>query len=180
MIRRPPRSTLFPYTTLFRSGVLLVARQELVSRLDVEAAEHDVHAVRRRVREPHLLGSATEQTGEQLAPALHQGDDRVEVLVAGAAVFELEAHAGAGRIDRPARDGAVGSGIQVRAVLQHRELRSKLGRVHRAAHVRLQGVIVERSMHPDWLSNAYLVADEPGGSAVIIDSGGPSETLLEA
>src|SRR2546430_10523460 len=75
MIRRPPRSTLFPYTTLFRSGVLLVARQELVSRLDVEAAEDDVHAVRRRVREPHLLGSATEQTGEQLAPALHQGDE---------------------------------------------------------------------------------------------------------
>src|SRR2546429_3047285 len=25
MIRRPPRSTLFPYTTLFRSGVLLLA-----------------------------------------------------------------------------------------------------------------------------------------------------------
>src|SRR3989449_3277330 len=24
MIRRPPRSTLFPYTTLFRSGVVLV------------------------------------------------------------------------------------------------------------------------------------------------------------
>src|SRR5919201_4782901 len=35
-------------------------------------------------------------------------------------------------------------------------------------------------MHPDWLSNAYLVADEPGGTAVIIDSGGPSATLLEA
>src|SRR5256885_5642994 len=28
MIRRPPRSTLFPYTTLFRSGLLLVAAQE--------------------------------------------------------------------------------------------------------------------------------------------------------
>src|SRR6266496_4673972 len=26
MIRRPPRSTLFPYTTLFRSELLLVAR----------------------------------------------------------------------------------------------------------------------------------------------------------
>src|SRR3712207_8456479 len=26
MIRRPPRSTLFPYTTLFRSGVLLEHR----------------------------------------------------------------------------------------------------------------------------------------------------------
>src|ERR1017187_2736799 len=28
MIRRPPRSTLFPYTTLFRSGLALVDRQE--------------------------------------------------------------------------------------------------------------------------------------------------------
>ena len=35
-------------------------------------------------------------------------------------------------------------------------------------------------MHPDWLSNAYLVADEPGGTAVLVDSGGPSETLLAA
>src|SRR3712207_7567124 len=29
MIRRPPRSTLFPYTTLFRSGVAGVARGEV-------------------------------------------------------------------------------------------------------------------------------------------------------
>src|SRR3712207_7725731 len=29
MIRRPPRSTLFPYTTLFRSGLLESAREEL-------------------------------------------------------------------------------------------------------------------------------------------------------
>ncbi|MEA2367647.1 MAG: hydroxyacylglutathione hydrolase, partial [Thermoleophilaceae bacterium] len=35
-------------------------------------------------------------------------------------------------------------------------------------------------MHPEWLSNAYLVADEPGGRAVIIDSGGPAEPLVEA
>ena len=40
-------------------------------------------------------------------------------------------------------------------------------------------MIVERSMHPDWLSNAYLVADEPGGHAVVIDSGGPSQALLD-
>jgi glyoxylase-like metal-dependent hydrolase (beta-lactamase superfamily II) len=33
-------------------------------------------------------------------------------------------------------------------------------------------------MHPQWLSNAYLVADRPGGNAVIIDSGGPSAALL--
>ena len=41
-------------------------------------------------------------------------------------------------------------------------------------------VIVERSMSPQWLSNAYLVADEPGGRAVLIDSGAPPEPLLEA
>jgi hydroxyacylglutathione hydrolase len=41
-------------------------------------------------------------------------------------------------------------------------------------------VIVESSMHPQWLSNAYVVADEPGGHGVVIDSGGPSEPLVEA
>jgi glyoxylase-like metal-dependent hydrolase (beta-lactamase superfamily II) len=41
-------------------------------------------------------------------------------------------------------------------------------------------VIVERSMHPDWLSNAYLIADQPGGTAVFVDSGAPLEPLFEA
>jgi hydroxyacylglutathione hydrolase len=41
-------------------------------------------------------------------------------------------------------------------------------------------MIIERSMQSDWLSNAYLVGDEEGGTAVVIDSGGPSEPLLEA
>lgn len=40
--------------------------------------------------------------------------------------------------------------------------------------------IVERSMHSGYLSNAYVVADEPGGTAVIVDSGAPPEPLLEA
>ena len=35
-------------------------------------------------------------------------------------------------------------------------------------------------MHPDWLSNAYLVADEEGGTAVFVDSGAPLEPLLQA
>ncbi len=35
-------------------------------------------------------------------------------------------------------------------------------------------------MHPGWLSNSYLVADEPGGAGVIVDSGAPPEPLLEA
>lgn len=39
-------------------------------------------------------------------------------------------------------------------------------------------MIVVRSMHPQYLSNAYLVADEPGGNAVFIDAGAPIEPLL--
>jgi hydroxyacylglutathione hydrolase len=41
-------------------------------------------------------------------------------------------------------------------------------------------MIVERSMHPGWLSNAYVVGDEPGGVAVFVDSGAPLVPLLEA
>jgi hydroxyacylglutathione hydrolase len=33
-------------------------------------------------------------------------------------------------------------------------------------------------MDAGWLSNAYLVADEPGGTAVFVDSGAPVEPLL--
>jgi hydroxyacylglutathione hydrolase len=40
-------------------------------------------------------------------------------------------------------------------------------------------VILERSMSEAWLSNTYLVADEPGGHAVLIDAGGPVAPLLE-
>jgi hydroxyacylglutathione hydrolase len=41
-------------------------------------------------------------------------------------------------------------------------------------------VIIERSMNPGWLSNSYLVGDESGGTAVIIDAGGPVAPLIEA
>ncbi len=40
-------------------------------------------------------------------------------------------------------------------------------------------MIVERSMDDSWLSNTYVVADEPGGHAVMIDAGGPVAPLLE-
>jgi glyoxylase-like metal-dependent hydrolase (beta-lactamase superfamily II) len=41
-------------------------------------------------------------------------------------------------------------------------------------------VLVERSLHPSWLSNAWLLGDEPGGVAVFVDSGAPLEPLLAA
>src|SRR5215469_16274138 len=40
-------------------------------------------------------------------------------------------------------------------------------------------MLVERSMHPDWLSNAFLLAVE-GGPAAFVDSGADVEPLIEA
>src|SRR5258708_16120005 len=41
MIRRPPRSTLFPYTTLFRSAFLRVRDPGLVVRLERDVSGED-------------------------------------------------------------------------------------------------------------------------------------------
>src|SRR5262249_60956478 len=38
-------------------------------------------------------------------------------------------------------------------------------------------MIVERVEHPQWLSNAYLVAEEPGGSGFFIDGNGLTDEL---
>jgi len=40
-------------------------------------------------------------------------------------------------------------------------------------------VIVERTENPQWLSNAYLVADEPGGKGVLIDGNDDLGPLLD-
>src|SRR2546427_8482409 len=49
MIRRPPRSTLFPYTTLFRSGTVLVLRHGRASRDAAQRAIRSLIAVRARL-----------------------------------------------------------------------------------------------------------------------------------
>ena len=41
-------------------------------------------------------------------------------------------------------------------------------------------MILERSMEPGWLSNSYVIGDRPGGSAVLIDAGGPPEPIVAA
>src|SRR2546426_9155163 len=43
MIRRPPRSTLFPYTTLFRSGAALLGRRRGAHRVGLVGAARFAH-----------------------------------------------------------------------------------------------------------------------------------------
>jgi glyoxylase-like metal-dependent hydrolase (beta-lactamase superfamily II) len=39
-------------------------------------------------------------------------------------------------------------------------------------------MILERSMHPQFLSNTFLVAAQPGGEAFFVDAGGPMDPLF--
>ena len=41
-------------------------------------------------------------------------------------------------------------------------------------------MILERSLHPQFLSNTFLIADGDGGPGVFIDAGGPVAPLIEA
>src|SRR2546427_13110533 len=71
MIRRPPRSTLFPYTTLFRSG------GRGLQTFDLRIAVHAVTAV-----ESALLDLLGQHLGVPVAALLGEGQqrDRVEML----------------------------------------------------------------------------------------------------
>jgi glyoxylase-like metal-dependent hydrolase (beta-lactamase superfamily II) len=44
----------------------------------------------------------------------------------------------------------------------------------------MAAMIVERSMHPQFLSNTYLAADREGGAGFFVDAGGPVAPLIEA
>src|SRR3712207_8137519 len=72
MIRRPPRSTLFPYTTLFRSQPFL----ELVEQLERSSKRRTSHVVPRLVHPtPALLGRDGE-VAEWCSSERHNRDDQ--------------------------------------------------------------------------------------------------------
>src|SRR2546425_8175601 len=64
MIRRPPRSTLFPYTTLFRSLKRDGRQQRAFGHLDLEIADIDAEHRRRDVRHRCQLSRSEEHTSE--------------------------------------------------------------------------------------------------------------------
>src|ERR1035438_803333 len=96
MIRRPPRSTLFPYTTLFRSGRLGAGVIELAGLADDDGAGAyykdavEIVAARHLLRLPHELGEIVEQVvrivraGRGFGMILHAEDG----LLAVAEAFE--------------------------------------------------------------------------------------------
>src|SRR2546425_1175438 len=101
MIRRPPRSTLFPYTTLFRSahdhGTLLaeeaqdgpllpeIQRHEQLARLEPTEMEHRVqYRQGLHFEGPHLDGRLLEQAKPALDDGLGRAHGEHQALLFGA------------------------------------------------------------------------------------------------
>src|SRR3712207_9086092 len=88
MIRRPPRSTLFPYTTLFRS-LLQLGDQEQAERLAAEELE-----LARSWGAPRPLGRALRVAGlvEGGPPGLELLQETAAVLADSPALLRSEEH----------------------------------------------------------------------------------------
>src|SRR5688572_32915304 len=71
MIRRPPRSTLFPYTTLFRSQLHYVGKLLELHPEDLIAVDHLRHAAGEHGEEPP---GAVEVIGERFRPFAALGE----------------------------------------------------------------------------------------------------------
>src|SRR2546422_3787213 len=72
MIRRPPRSTLFPYTTLFRSNVdLKRALQDTASRYDIILQRGDVIEIPEYQPAVKVGGARSEEHTSELQSRLH-------------------------------------------------------------------------------------------------------------
>src|SRR2546430_9536253 len=77
MIRRPPRSTLFPYTTLFRSG----ANDHKHQSHERDSRGLSVHARRSRDEFRGLLGGAGQWVGDRKSTRLNSSHSQISYAV---------------------------------------------------------------------------------------------------
>src|SRR3712207_9039099 len=94
MIRRPPRSTLFPYTTLFRSSL----GTPLQDRAAHERGLHRDDRAHRRVAAPDLLDDERVRLVVQPGAAVLARDDRSEVALVGDLPHEVQIEVVAPRV----------------------------------------------------------------------------------
>src|SRR2546427_7604103 len=90
MIRRPPRSTLFPYTTLFRSAYFADAQRQATRAAGVLAGFANITLL-------------NEPTAAALAYGLHRDEGRFFVFYLGGGTFDvsgLELFEGVMEVDR--------------------------------------------------------------------------------
>src|SRR2546430_12026987 len=78
MIRRPPRSTLFPYTTLFRSRCGHDAGGDRAPRVDAEGAEEPARPDVGQAPRPHLADSPR---GDRKSTRLNSSHSQISYAV---------------------------------------------------------------------------------------------------
>src|SRR5260221_3495987 len=74
MIRRPPRSTLFPYTTLFRSMDVTEDCKTQVIQVRRQMADAELAAVEKSAKLAHDLKEALRARDEAASQLKHQAD----------------------------------------------------------------------------------------------------------
>src|SRR5688572_7067321 len=160
MLLRPPRSTLFPYTTLFRSGLLLRADLHPVVLAEAEA----------RVHQPAVLGGPDRGAGVAIPDhqlAIQLGAAEADAAVArialrrGVTAVVVDAHdvhvaLGAGRVHAVEEVGvldgaAVATGVGRRSAADHQRARvAGLDAVVRRLHERRVAGRVRRAAPFEW------------------------------
>src|SRR3712207_9349245 len=109
MIRRPPRSTLFPYTTLFRSRVMIAMALACNPPLVIADEPTTALDVMTQAQILNLLGRLREETGISLIVITHdlsvlaQVTDRVAIMYAGRIVEEGSARSEERRVGKECR-----------------------------------------------------------------------------
>src|SRR2546427_3793317 len=79
MIRRPPRSTLFPYTTLFRSGIMGPVKAALESTTRYLAAELGPSRIRVNAVSPGPI--ATRAASDRKSTRLNSSHSQISYAV---------------------------------------------------------------------------------------------------
>src|SRR3712207_1261175 len=176
MIRRPPRSTLFPYTTLFRSdladedGAGLDLRADADDARLVQVAEHVLADVRDVARD--LLGAELRvarldlkllDVDGRVVVVLHQalGDEDGVLEVVAAPGHERDEHVATQGQLAPFRAGAVGDDLRLRDALAdlHNRALVDAGVLVRALELR-QRVDVGRHLARDGAVHVVVGADD--------------------
>src|SRR5258708_30864526 len=81
MIRRPPRSTLFPYTTLFRSDVYVGRLRRKIDGQQAYPLIHTVRGVGYRVGAPDTADRMDERIGDRKSTRLNSSHQIISYAV---------------------------------------------------------------------------------------------------
>src|SRR5256884_9334897 len=108
MIRRPPRSTLFPYTTLFRSSVEIVPPSGQENRWVVRTKTAEFHVLGGHSAKAFLLANANKLTIE----ADRSEDQSETAIVNGKPVDDFVAQSAPKISDASGRLGAQGRRLE--------------------------------------------------------------------